>query len=35
VANAINVRPDGLRAVFLRDPNGYWIEINDGGALAA
>jgi lactoylglutathione lyase len=26
---AINVRPDGMRAVFLRDPNGYWIEIND------
>ena len=34
VANAINVRPDGLRAVFLQDPNGYWIEINDGGKLA-
>jgi catechol 2,3-dioxygenase-like lactoylglutathione lyase family enzyme len=26
---AINVRPDGMRAVFLEDPNGYWIEIND------
>ena len=26
---AINVRPDGMRAVFLNDPNGYWIEIND------
>jgi catechol 2,3-dioxygenase-like lactoylglutathione lyase family enzyme len=26
---AINVRPDGMRAVFLADPNGYWIEIND------
>jgi catechol 2,3-dioxygenase-like lactoylglutathione lyase family enzyme len=26
---AINVRPDGMRAVFLRDPNGYWFEIND------
>jgi len=26
---AINVRPDGMRAVFLGDPNGYWIEIND------
>lgn len=25
----INVRPDGMRAVFLRDPTGYWIEIND------
>ncbi|MHB1101516.1 MAG: VOC family protein [Devosia sp.] len=26
---AVNVRPDGIRAVFLQDPNGYWIEIND------
>ena len=26
---AINTRPDGMRAVFLRDPNGYWFEIND------
>ena len=26
---AINVRPDGMRAVFLADPNGYWVEIND------
>lgn len=28
-AGAINVRPDGMRAVFIQDPNGYWIEIND------
>jgi lactoylglutathione lyase len=26
---AVNVRPDGVRAVFLQDPDGYWIEIND------
>lgn len=26
---AVNVRPDGMRAVFIEDPNGYWIEIND------
>jgi catechol 2,3-dioxygenase-like lactoylglutathione lyase family enzyme len=25
----INVRPDGMRAIFLEDPTGYWIEIND------
>ncbi|MEQ1769711.1 MAG: VOC family protein [Devosia sp.] len=25
---AINTRPDGMRAVFLQDPNGYWFEIN-------
>lgn len=30
-AGAINTRPDGMRAVFLRDPNGYWFEINDLG----
>ncbi|HWA17596.1 MAG TPA: VOC family protein [Devosia sp.] len=27
-AGAINTRPDGMRAVFLRDPTGYWFEIN-------
>src|SRR6218665_1156901 len=26
---AINTRPDGMRAVFVQDPNGYWFEIND------
>lgn len=26
---AVNVRPDGMRAIFLQDPNGYWFEIND------
>jgi lactoylglutathione lyase len=26
---AINTRPDGMRAIFVRDPNGYWFEIND------
>ena len=29
---AVNVRPDGMRAVFLQDPNGYWFEINDFGS---
>lgn len=29
VAGEINVRPDGMRAVFVQDPNGYWFEIND------
>src|SRR5215216_4192424 len=24
---AMNTRPDGMRAVFLQDPNGYWFEI--------
>ena len=26
---AINTRPDGMRAIFLEDPTGYWFEIND------
>ncbi|MFC3975619.1 VOC family protein [Belliella kenyensis] len=25
----INVRPDGIKQVYLRDPDGYWIEINN------
>ena len=29
---AINTRPDGMRAIFLRDPNGYWFEINDSSS---
>ncbi|MEO6013070.1 MAG: VOC family protein [Devosia sp.] len=27
--NALNTRPDGMRAIFLQDPTGYWFEIND------
>ena len=23
-----NTRPDGVRQVYFRDPNGYWIEVN-------
>jgi catechol 2,3-dioxygenase-like lactoylglutathione lyase family enzyme len=29
---AINTRPDGMRAIFLHDSNGYWFEINDSPA---
>lgn len=25
----VNTRPDGMRAIFLQDPTGYWFEIND------
>ncbi len=24
-----STRPDGVRQAFVRDPDGYWIEIND------
>jgi catechol 2,3-dioxygenase-like lactoylglutathione lyase family enzyme len=27
--SAVNTRPDGMRAVFLQSPTGYWFEIND------
>lgn len=25
----VNVRPDGVRQIYLTDPDGYWIEVND------
>lgn len=25
----VTIRPDGARQIYLQDPNGYWIEIND------
>lgn len=25
----ITIRQDGVRQVYIQDPNGYWIEIND------
>ena len=25
----INIRPDGIQQIYLKDPDGYWIEIND------
>ncbi len=27
--NTINIRPDGVKQIYFRDPDGYWIEIND------
>ena len=26
----ITARPDGVRQIYLQDPDGYWIEVNDG-----
>ena len=28
-----NARPDGARQVYLQDPDGYWIEVNDAITL--
>jgi lactoylglutathione lyase len=25
----INIRPDGIRQIYLQDPDGYWIEVNE------
>ncbi|MEO2063205.1 MAG: VOC family protein [Christiangramia sp.] len=29
-AGTTNTRPDGVKQIYLQDPDGYWIEINDG-----
>lgn len=25
----IHIRPDGIRQVFFKDPDGYWLEVNN------
>ena len=27
--NTTNDRPDGVRQIYLQDPDAYWIEVND------
>lgn len=27
--SAVTTRPDGVHQIYLQDPDGYWIEIND------
>lgn len=27
--NTIQHRPDGVNQIFIQDPDGYWIEVND------
>jgi lactoylglutathione lyase len=29
--NKINLRPDGIKQIYLQDPDGYWIEVNSVG----
>ena len=31
VAGAVSTRGDGVRQVYVQDPDGYWIEVNDAG----
>lgn len=28
-ANKITTRPDGVKQIYFKDPDGYWIEINN------
>jgi len=28
-AGTITTRPDGVQQLYLQDPDGYWIEVND------
>jgi lactoylglutathione lyase len=28
-SNKITTRPDGVNQIYFKDPDGYWIEIND------
>jgi lactoylglutathione lyase len=32
VANRITTRADSVRQVYFRDPDGYWIEVNDAAS---
>ncbi len=27
--NSVTKRPDGVQQIYFKDPDGYWIEIND------
>ncbi|MGB3544220.1 VOC family protein [Rubrivirga sp.] len=28
-ASTISLRPDGIRQIYVQDPDGHWIEVND------
>lgn len=30
--NTFNVRADGVKQIYLRDPDGYWLEVNDASS---
>lgn len=27
--NSVTLRPDGVHQIYLRDPDGWWVEVND------
>ena len=35
VAGAVSVRGDGVRQIYVQDPDGYWIEVNDATSPGA
>lgn len=28
-ASTTNTRPDGIKQIYIKDPDGYWIEVNN------
>lgn len=34
VPQSVATRPDGVRQIFLQDPDGYWVELNDAPVTA-
>jgi lactoylglutathione lyase len=30
IPNTLNVRADGVKQIYFQDPDGYWIEVNNG-----
>lgn len=30
-ANTVFIRADGIKQIYLQDPDGYWIEVNTAG----
>ena len=35
VQDEVQTRPDGIHQLFFRDPDGYWVEVNDALKAAA
>lgn len=33
IANKINARADGIKQIYLQDPDGYWIEVNNDATV--
>jgi catechol 2,3-dioxygenase-like lactoylglutathione lyase family enzyme len=33
--NTVNIRADGIKQIYFQDPDGYWLEVNNGYAATA